>query len=81
MVKYFALKTRAKIKQNEILVQNYSSGLISISLLYRRGHSQRFHSLGVADCNAFAHLGSSVVKQSSLENDIEIHHTKDQKAT
>ena len=32
-VKIFALKTKAKIKQNEIQVQNYSSCLSSISLL------------------------------------------------
>ena len=34
LAKYFALKTQTKINKNEIPVQNYSSCLISISLLY-----------------------------------------------
>ena len=34
MVEYFTLKNQFKNEQNAILVQNYSSFLISISLLY-----------------------------------------------
>ena len=45
MVKYFALKTKAKIK-NEILVQNSSSCLISISLLYIEPPQKRYKTRG-----------------------------------
>ena len=37
LVKCFALNTKANIKKHEILVPNYSSCLISISLLYGGG--------------------------------------------
>ena len=46
LVKCFALKTKAKIKKNEILMQNYNSCLISISLLHN-GVSRNNHGLQI----------------------------------